>query len=114
MSSVSTWIANLSLRGKFGVLGLVALTMAAVPSGMVLRDAVVNVGTLQKERDALPPARATLELIRLTQEHRGLSAAVLSGDAGKQPDRQSRQQAVDQTFGTLGTQLVQAGQASLQ
>lgn len=111
MSSISSWIANLSLRGKFGVLGLVALTMAAVPSGMVLHDVIANVKVLQAEQDGLQPSRTMLELIRLTQEHRGLSAAVLGGDPSKQEARQARQQAVDQTYDLLAQQLSAVGQA---
>lgn len=112
MPTISSWIANLSLRGKFGVLGLVALTMAAVPSGMVLHDVIANMKVLQREKDGLQPSRTMLELIRLTQEHRGLSAAVLGGDTSKQEARHARQQAVDQTYDLLAQQLSAVGQAA--
>jgi methyl-accepting chemotaxis protein len=53
----------------------------------------------------LPPAKAALKLIRLTQEHRALSSAVLSGNAGKTPQRQERQAMVEEAWRDLLVQM---------
>ena len=95
---MSHWIANLSLRWKFAVLGLAAFLMTAAPSAYLIVDAVGNLNVLGREAEGLQPAKAVLEVIRLTQEHRGLSSGVLSGDAGKQAARQDRQGKVDQAW----------------
>jgi methyl-accepting chemotaxis protein len=95
---MTSWIAHLPLRWKFAVLGLAAFLMTAVPSATVLSEALGTLRVLNQEAAGLIPAKATLDLIRLTQEHRGLSAGVLSGDTGKQGQRQERQALVDQTW----------------
>ncbi|MBI2732595.1 MAG: methyl-accepting chemotaxis protein, partial [Aquabacterium sp.] len=89
---ISTWIANLPLRHKFILLSLVAILMAAAPSALVLSESVGNLRVLKEESRGLAPSQALLNLIKLSQEHRGLTAAVLSGDLSKQADRQAREQ----------------------
>ncbi len=96
---ISTWIANLPMRHKFVLLCCVALLMAAAPSALVLSDSIGNLQVLRAEAQGLAPSKAMLKVIKLTQEHRGLSAAALSGDQGKQAVRQERQAQVDQALG---------------
>ncbi|WP_290642464.1 methyl-accepting chemotaxis protein, partial [Aquabacterium sp.] len=110
---ISTWIANLPLRHKFVLLSLVALLMAAAPSTLVLSSAVGNLHDLREEVKGLAPSEAMLKLIRLTQEHRGLSAAVLSGDASKQAVRQERQAQVEQAYAGVLSALSDMDSASL-
>jgi methyl-accepting chemotaxis protein len=86
------------MRHKFALLCVVALLMAAAPSALVLRESVGALQGLRAEATGLAPSQALLKLIRLTQEHRGLSGAVLSGDANKQVARQERQSMVDQAM----------------
>ena len=88
------WVGHLPLRHKFLLLALVALLMVAAPSAVVLERSWSEYRTLQTERQGLPPAQALLAMTKFAQEHRGLSAAVLSGDASKQADRQQREDTV--------------------
>ncbi len=103
---ISTWIANLPLRHKFILLSIVALLMAGAPSALVLSESVGNLQALKDEDKGLAPSKAMLKLIKLTQEHRGLSAAVLSGDGSKQAVRQERQAQVAQAFEAVTQALV--------
>ena len=95
------WIVNLPLRFKFVLLSGVALLMVAAPSSLVLTQSIDIYQGLRQEQSGLQPAIGLLKLVRLTQEHRGMSAAVLNGDAGKQAQRAERQQAIDALFGSL-------------
>jgi methyl-accepting chemotaxis protein len=90
------WIANLSFAQKFTLLGLVALLMAGWPSALVIRQAWADLTVLQSEVDGLASAKALIPLIKTTQQHRGLSSGVLSGNAAMGSDRQQRQQLIDQ------------------
>jgi len=110
---LSRWIANLPLRHKFAVLGFVALLMAIVPSYMVLRDAMANLQVLNLEDRGLVPSQALLNLIKLTQEHRGLTSAVLSGDASKQAARQERQADVDKAWAAASHDVSDLGNDKL-
>ena len=92
------WIHHLPMGQKFLVLSLVALIMAAAPTAAVLHTSWGLYAALKSEQAGLAPGKTLLKLVRLTQEHRGLSSAVLNGDASKAADRQSRQQAIDATL----------------
>jgi len=92
------WIHHLPIGRKFLVLSLVALVMVAAPTLSVISTSWGLYRALEDERAGLPPVRLLLKMVRLTQEHRGLSNAVLNGEASKSADRQARQQAIDQVF----------------
>jgi len=87
---MTAWIANLPLRHKFVLLCLLALLMAAAPSALVVRSAVANLAAIESEQEGMQPSRDLLSVIKLMQEHRGLSNAFLSGDASKKPDLAAR------------------------
>ncbi|WP_290867215.1 methyl-accepting chemotaxis protein [Aquabacterium sp.] len=87
---MSTWITNLPLRFKFLLLTAVALVMAGAPALIVLSEKVTSLRGLEEERGGMPPTEASLHLIKLMQEHRGLSTAFLSGDASKLADMKDR------------------------
>ena len=108
---MSQWIVNLPLRFKFVLLSVVALLMAGAPSALVLTKSVQNYRDLVQEQAGLKPSEDLLKLVRLTQEHRGMSAAILSGDASKQSVRAERQQAIDALFASLDEQLQSPWQA---
>jgi methyl-accepting chemotaxis protein len=95
------WIANLSFRQKFLLLGLVALVMAGLPAALVVQTAWSNLSILRAEQDGLASARIMLPLVKATQAHRGLSSGVLSGNAAMSGDRQARQATVDQAMAAL-------------
>ena len=92
------WIHHLPIGRKFLVLSLVALLMVAAPTVAVVHTSWGLYRSLEAERSGLEPVKVLLKLLRLTQEHRGLSNAVLNGEASKAADRQARQQAIDQAF----------------
>jgi methyl-accepting chemotaxis protein len=95
---MSNWIANLPFRHKFALLGVVALMMVAAPSTLVLRESMTTLRGLAQESHGLQPAMSLVKLIKVTQEHRGLSSAVLAGDTSRQATRQERQGMVDKAM----------------
>ena len=111
---MARWIVNLPLRFKFVLLSVVALVMAGTPSLLVLTESVQTYQGLKREQSGLKPAMGLLQLVRLTQEHRGMSAAILNGDSSKQAARAERQQAIDALFTSLGAEVQALGQVSMQ
>ena len=95
------WIHHLPIGQKFLVLSLVALVMAAAPTAVVLHTSWGLYAVLKSEQAGLAPAKSLLQLVRLTQEHRGLSSAVLSGDPSKAADRQARAHSTKVEFFTV-------------
>ena len=95
-TDVKTWIANLPLRRKFLVLGLIAALMLALPAALILQANLRQLGAAQRQYEGLAPARAAAEWIRLTQQHRGLSAVQLGGDAGVTAERRRERVRADE------------------
>ena len=74
-------IGNLRLGSKFLVIGLLCLVMCAIPFTLVVLDRVDDHRVARNEQRGMAPARDLLGLVRLTQQHRGLTATMLSGNA---------------------------------
>jgi len=110
---MTEWIANLPLRRKFALLGLIALLMVAAPSFLVLREATNILQGLAEESQGLQPAMSLVKLIKVTQEHRGLSSAVLAGDTSRQGARQERQALVNQALEVALKEVDNLGQPEL-
>ena len=53
--------------------------MLAVPSAVIVSASLVKLSVANLELSGIQPARDTLALIQLTQQHRGLSATLLGG-----------------------------------
>ncbi|MEY4766158.1 MAG: hypothetical protein RI907_2831 [Pseudomonadota bacterium] len=99
------WIDNLSLRRKFALLALIAAVGIAVPASLAIKHSWGDWHTLTEEMHGVTPARSLLALIKRTQEHRGLSNAVLSGNDAQEPDRQKAFQDVGELLKTVANDI---------
>jgi methyl-accepting chemotaxis protein len=99
------WVGKLKMWQKFAVLGLLALAMVVPAASMV----VWTISGLTRSYDAqlagMKPAADVLELVQLTQQHRGLTASVLGGDAARAGARAEKQQQVDAALQQLRASL---------
>ena len=89
-------ITKLRLAHKLALLGGLAALVVGALLTLQVRQAVQTLGAIDGERTGIEPSRALLEVVRLTQQHRGLSAVVLGGKADAEPLRAARQAEVDQ------------------
>ena len=96
---MSNLIHRLRLSHKFGLLALLGALMLAPPMTYYLVDAEAELASTRQEVAGLQPSAALLKLIRLTQQHRGLTATVLGGKAEAEGQRAERQREVDQALG---------------
>ena len=96
---MSKLIHRLRLSHKFGLLALLGALMLAPPMTYYLVDAEAELAYTRQEVAGLQPSAALLKLIRLTQQHRGLTATVLGGKAEAEGQRAERQREVDQALG---------------
>ncbi len=102
-------IANLRMWQKFALIGVLALGMLAIPTTMLVKMHLDLVGEARAKVAGIIPSGEVLKLMRLTQQHRGLSAVLLSGDAGQGEARRSTQAKVDEAL----NQAVQSVAANL-
>jgi methyl-accepting chemotaxis protein len=95
------WISNLSIARKFALIGGLAFGMAVVPTWVTVKSRLEEIRMTAAESHGLPPARELLTLVRLTQQHRGLTALALSGNVAAQAERPQKQRQVEQALQQL-------------
>ena len=91
------------LGTKFALAAALALGVSVLPATLAVRERWQAMETAQREAAGLAPAGALLKLLRVTQQHRGLSAAMLAGNPAAQAKRPAVQAEVEQALkGTAG------------
>jgi methyl-accepting chemotaxis protein len=106
MENAMAFWTHWRLRPKFTLVAALALGMSLLPATLAVRDRWQAMDTAERQATGVAPAGALLKLVRVTQQHRGLSAAMLAGNEAAQAKRQAVQQEVDQAL--------DAAQAALQ
>lgn len=71
---------KISIRGRFTALMALCALAIVVPSALYTQSGWSLMRFTERETEGLAPARAMIKVIRLAQQHRGLSSAWLSGD----------------------------------
>ena len=92
------WIQDLKIAHKFGVIGLLMLLLSLPPTGLLLQQQWRSLQTAQAEHGGVKPIGDLLNLVRLTQIHRGLSVGWLGGNAGMADQREARAGELDQAL----------------
>ncbi|MFZ5520380.1 MAG: methyl-accepting chemotaxis protein [Pseudomonadota bacterium] len=95
------FLLNLKTRRKFALLGLLAAAAIALPCVLYGRMALQELRLAQREADGVPVMLQIYETVRLVQEHRALSSAVLSGNASAQAQRAQKQDELQKSLAAL-------------
>ncbi|WP_404301029.1 methyl-accepting chemotaxis protein [Alicycliphilus denitrificans] len=96
---------RLHLSHKFLILGCIALVMIALPAGLHLRSMSGQMQQLGAQARAMPALQQLGQAVRLAQVHRGLSAAMLGGDAQLAARRPAVREALDQALQATASEL---------
>ena len=106
-------ILNTRISRKFVILGLLAAVAILLPCVLYTRLAMQDLAFAQRELRGGPVVRSLYEGIRLTQEHRGLSTAMLSGTASAVAQREAKEAEVGQALQAVAQRLTAAGASKL-
>jgi len=93
------------LSTKFIVLGLVALVMIAVPTGLYFKNLAAEVAFSEREALAKDAVITLNAVVQFTQTHRGLSAGALSGNETLAQRRPAMRDKVLQNMDLLESEL---------
>ncbi|WP_310740076.1 methyl-accepting chemotaxis protein [Aquincola tertiaricarbonis] len=108
------FIAHLSLARKFTLIGALACVMTLLPASLVLERQLNQLDDASNLMSALPSARELLDVVRLTQQHRGMSVVMLGGQPSMEEPRARKQAELDQAFAALVAALPGMAQPTLQ
>lgn len=99
-------LGRLRLRQKFLLLAGLAAVMVLLPTVLFLNESRKAIDVARLELRGVPPARGVQRLIGLVQQHRGLSAMQLSGDASATLPGAAKRVEVQQAFDTVEPQIL--------
>ena len=106
--SVMSLLHRLSLSQKFLILGLIALLMIIVPSGLYFQKSMSEVAFAHRMGDATGAVTALNNTVQFTQTHRGMSAAMLNGNQELEARRPAMRDKVNTALTTLEAELKEA------
>ena len=88
-----SFLEHMRLPQKFTVLGAIFLVMAAFPASFYIMTIANEVEVAEREAAGVAPIVAIHQVVQLTQQHRGMSGGILSGNeslAARLPELQSQ------------------------
>ncbi|MFT3813373.1 MAG: methyl-accepting chemotaxis protein [Acidovorax sp.] len=107
-------LLNLKTPHKFTLLGVLAAIAIVLPCVLYLRAALQDLNFARQEASGLPVVLELYDVVRLTQEHRGLSNTLLAGDAGAAPQREAKAAEVSQAVEAMSRDLAARAVPSMQ
>jgi len=113
-NNMTQLLARTSLTHKLLLLGGLALAVVAALLALQLQQAWQAVRDVDRQRTGLEPSRALLAVVRLTQQHRGLSASAIGGGmANAEAGRAARQAEINRAIEGVGALLARFADPSL-
>ncbi|MDD1606493.1 MAG: nitrate- and nitrite sensing domain-containing protein, partial [Methylococcaceae bacterium] len=97
--------SRMLLWQKFVILGTIALVLVILPFSFYIIETEKSINTAVLETQGIPPTQNLLELVRLLQKHRGLSARLLSGDTQAATQREETKVAANQLIDTMNPMM---------
>ena len=107
------FLNRMRLWQKFSLLGLFVAIAILLPYYQTIRTAQESIDIAQEELRGLVSTNATVKAIQLVQQHRGLSASVLSGGAADIPLREAKEKEIYAALAAIDAAVVQDGRTGL-
>ena len=97
--------SDIKVTYRLMMLGIIALGLCAVPTYIYVRTAYKEISTSALERKGLMSTTEIVKVMQPLQNHRGLAAAVLSGDQALVARRGAMEKEVTESFGKVRAAL---------
>ncbi|MBV6272886.1 methyl-accepting chemotaxis protein [Alcaligenaceae bacterium CGII-47] len=105
LSKVDIFLNRLRLWQKFALLAVIGSVLVATPFFLYIQETGKGIDATQNERHGLAPLRQLMNSLELMQQHRGLSAMVLGGNAAARTDRDTKRAQTNATLAELEQML---------
>ena len=94
---------RLSLSKRLALLGVIGFFLMVLPFSLYVHDSWQSITNAKQEAQGIAPSRLLLKLVQQTQQHRGMSNMLLSGNLEIQGKRQEKMDEVNKTFTEVET-----------
>lgn len=112
--TMSSQLGRLLLWQKFGLLSIIALILASIPTYLYMHEAAKNLEAARLEKQGLPAVSQILKTVQFTQQHRGLSALVLGGVLAAKEKRDAKQAETDQAYAAMSAIIKELDNKAIQ
>ncbi|GAB5380137.1 MAG: hypothetical protein Alis3KO_24460 [Aliiglaciecola sp.] len=102
---IVSWLNNLKLATKMLIIGVFALLGLILPTYFYVTLSLESQATAEQELTGVPPIIQTVKLMKITAEHRGMSARLFGGDDSAASPLGTKGLEVDQAFSSLNRYL---------
>ncbi len=96
---------RLSLTRKLMLLGIMAVVAVLIPTSLYVKNVIADVTFAVRETEGIEPTQALHQVIRYTQQHRGISAGMLGGNEALGAKRPEVRDATLKAMAELDSQL---------
>ncbi|MES2564725.1 MAG: HAMP domain-containing protein, partial [Pseudomonadota bacterium] len=98
-------LSNLRLWQKLSLFGVLGIALLAGPLTLYMNLSNRDIDAADREKVGIPYVKELLEVVKLTQQHRALSAAVLGGTTALDGDRKAKQAEVERALDSYSAVL---------
>lgn len=98
---MNTFLHRFTLAQKFMALGVVVMALFGLPSYLFVSGLDESIAFAERETRGAAYFKPAMKMLQLTQQHRGLSAVVLSGNASMRGSWESKRQEVDKAVAEI-------------
>ena len=95
---MNTLLGRLKVWQKLVIFGVLGLVVGVPPAIMYMRSSNAGIQAASLELEGIAPTKAMLRVIQLTQQHRGMAAAILGGNSAMSSQREQVQALLDKTL----------------
>ncbi|MFT0849329.1 methyl-accepting chemotaxis protein [Achromobacter sp. F4_2707] len=106
---MQAFLNRLPIAQKYAIIGILVVLVTLIPTSMVVYDKVVSARQASAAAEYLEPATQVLEIIRLSQQARGLSNAFLNGNDGASANLNNALNALQAAHDQAEAQMAAAG-----
>jgi methyl-accepting chemotaxis protein len=110
---MNTLLSRLLLWQKFALLALFGAVLAAVPLTLYIVESNKASDAASLQARGIVPIKALLNVVKLTQQHRGMSAMVLAGNEAAKGARAAKQDEVSAAIAAMDGVAAQVGEAAI-
>jgi len=98
---MNSWLQQLLLWQKFALIGVLSAILVTIPTAMYWLEADAGIRLARQQERGEETAVQLLSIMRLVQQHRGLSGAVLAGNAALTTQRDARADELQAAFAAV-------------
>ncbi|NHZ43810.1 methyl-accepting chemotaxis protein [Massilia aquatica] len=111
--AAQSFLGKLKVWHTYLILSAIGIVVASIPTYLYFKEAAKGLTAYSSEQAGMPGVDSMLRVIQLTQQHRGLSALVLSGTREADDKRAAKQHEAEAAFAAVDGLIARIGDPAI-